>query len=148
MGDRVVFLLEDDPARLQPMLEVLRSVLSQHRVHVEDDAGRAIAWLSDHQGYVELISLDHDLDSVPRQEDPPADHGCGRDVSRFLASREPTCPVIVHTTNATAGTDMVLDLQRSKWPVFRVYPFDEHAWVGKNWLAMLKKLAIRGYLDP
>jgi hypothetical protein len=146
MDERLLLLLEDNPDRLRPMLEVLALMLPRHRVQVEDDASSAINWFATNQAYVELISLDHDLDSVPRHEAVLVDHGCGRDVSRFLATCVPSCPVIVHTTNVMAGTDMQLDLRRAGWIDFRVYPFDGHAWVDKTWRDTIQSLITRGYL--
>lgn len=136
----LIFLLEDNPARLARMLAVLRTAFPDHRVHVEDDCDAAIAFLRDNQPAIDLISLDHDLDSVPRDEDPPRDHGCGRPVADFLATQPPTCPVIVHTTNATAGDGMFYELKRANWPVFRVYPHDHHDWVDSDWAELLAKL--------
>jgi hypothetical protein len=143
----IVFLLEDDPARLGEMLAVLREVLPRVTVHVEDDCQAAIDWLMANQAAVSLISLDHDLDSVVWPNDPAGvDHGCGRPVADYLATQSPTCPVIVHTSNAVAGDGMFYALQRSGWPVHRVYPFDHHAWVAKEWRAMLLELIAGGWL--
>lgn len=142
----LIFLLEDNPERLARMLTVLRTAFPDHRVHVEDDCDVAIAWLRDNQSDVDLISLDHDLDSVPRDEDPPRDHGCGRPVADFLATQPPTCPVIIHTTNATAGDGMFYELKRANWPVFRVYPHDHHDWVDSDWAAMIGKLRSGSWL--
>jgi hypothetical protein len=63
-------------------------------------------------------------DSVDRGEDPRVDHGCGRGGGDFLAASTPTCPIVIHTSNATAGDGMFFELQRAKWPVSRVYPRD------------------------
>jgi DNA-binding NarL/FixJ family response regulator len=137
----VVFLLEDNPARLAEMLAVLALVLPNHRVHVEDDAARANAAFDRLQGRIELVSLDHDLDSVVRPGEPPGlDHGDGRQVTDLIASRQPTCPVIVHTSNTDAGDGMVLALRRAGWPVFRSRPHDRHAWVRTEWADLLRRL--------
>jgi hypothetical protein len=142
-----VFLLEDNPARLAEMLAVLRDVLPELTVHVEDDCQAAIDWLAVNLASVVLISLDHDLDSVPRPDDlPGADHGCGRPVADYLARQPPTCPVIIHTSNATAGDGMFYELQRSHWPVHRVYPFEHHRWVAKEWKAKLIELIEQGWI--
>lgn len=144
----MIFLLEDNPARLERMLRVLAKTFPGQSVHVEDDAMAANEWLKLHQGEVDLISLDHDLDSVPRPNDPPgADHGCGRDVADFLAKQEPTCPVIVHTTNREGGLGMVMELKGAKWPVFRVYPHDSHEWVDADWAQTLTRLKQGGWIS-
>jgi CheY-like chemotaxis protein len=115
------------------MVKVLDAVLTGLAIHIEDAERSAIEWLTAHQVDVDLISLDHDLDSVDRRECPPVDHGCGRPVADFIASREPTCPVIIHTSNAVAGDGMHYELKRGKWPVSRVYPRDHHEWITTDW---------------
>ena len=110
----VIFILEDDPARLVAMYRVLDRELPAHTRHVENDSDQAAVWLTEHLAEVDLISLDHDLDSVPRPgEDRSVDHGCGRGVVDHLAARPPTCPVIVHTSYATAGDGMYFALRRA-----------------------------------
>jgi hypothetical protein len=146
--NHVIFLLEDNPERIAPMLAVLGELCASHEVHVEDDSQRAIAWLSANQPVIDLISLDHDLDSVPRHEDPPRDHGCGRDVADHLAAQSPTCPIIIHTSNDVAGDGMFFALQRANWPVHRVYPHDHHDWVAVDWWVAVSHLIKSGQLKP
>lgn len=144
---RVIFILEDDPARLVEMYGVLDRELPAYDRHVEDDCARAIAWLAAHQASVDLISLDHDLDSVTRPgEDRSVDHGCGRGVVDYLTTQPPTCPVIVHTSNATAGDGMYFALRRTGWPAFRVYPFDHHGWINEGWAQQIRELKANGWL--
>lgn len=89
-ADRLIFLFEDNPDRLAPMLGVLAGRLPNHRVVVFQDAGPAIAWFAEHQPFVELVSLDFDMDGVGCDPPPPVDPGDGRAVAEFVASREPT----------------------------------------------------------
>ncbi len=143
----VIFILEDNPARLVRMHRVLDRELPAHGRRVADDGAAAVAWLTDHLVSVDLISLDHDLDSVPRPgEDPAVDHGCGRGVVDYLEARPPTCPVIVHTSNATAGDGMYFTLRRAGWPTFRVYPSDRHGWIGQAWAQQIHELKGRRWL--
>ena len=142
----MVFLLEDNPEQLRCMLRVLRDVLPSHRLQVEDDCASAVEWLSSNQAELDLISLDHDLDSVPRDEQPPRDHGCGRGVADFLASQPPTCPVIVHSSNQVGGDGMFYELQRAGWPVYRVHPHDHHDWVGDEWRELIESLIKQNWL--
>ena len=146
---QVIFLLEDNPARLAEMLDVLREVLPRWEVHVEDDCQQAIDWFAANQASVGLVSLDHDLDSVVRPHDEPGtDHGCGRPVADFIAEQPPTCPVIVHTSNAVAGDGMFFELQRRDWPVYRVYPLEGHRWVARAWKQSLEELMQSGWITP
>jgi DNA-binding NarL/FixJ family response regulator len=146
VNSTTVFLLEDHPGRLAEMMLVLHDVLPAWTIHVERDANRAIEWLKMHRGEVGLILLDHDLDSTLRDEASSIDHGCGRDVTAYLATEEPTCPVVIHTSNADAGDGMFFELHRAGWPVFRVYPFDEHRWVAREWKQTLQELIERDWL--
>lgn len=142
----MIFLLEDNPDRLAAMLAVLRELFPATPVHVEDDAAKSNAFLAAHQHELILISLDHDLDSVPRPDGSDDQHGCGRDVADHLAAQTPTCPVVVHTTNASAGDGMFFALRRAGWPVFRVRPHDYHEWVPTTWRKQLLDLRARGWL--
>jgi CheY-like chemotaxis protein len=148
MPGRRVFLFEDHPERQRLMCQVLADLLPEHDIHIADDAANAIAWLNAWQHEVDLISLDHDMDSCPRGELPPIDHGCGRDVANFLAARPPTAPVIIHTSNYVAGIGMFQVLHWADWPVWRVYPFDEHAWIADAWRTTLQRLIERKWLTP
>lgn len=143
----VIFILEDNPARVVEMHRVLDEELPDFDRRIEDDEATAIAWLKQHQADVVLVSLDHDLDSVVRPGEPPGiDHGWGRGVADFLATQEPTCPVVVHTSNATAGDGMYFELVRAHWPTFRVYPFEHHTWIERDWRAMIRRLKSSGWL--
>jgi CheY-like chemotaxis protein len=68
-----------------------------------------------------LISLEHDLD-----------HGTGLDVAKYLAGRQPVCPVIVHTANTDRSFSMCNELRFADWKVDRVGPIGER-WVDKYW---------------
>ena len=144
----VIFILEDNPARLVEMRHVLDRELPNNTLRIEDDRDKAVAWLTEHQAEVDLISLDHDLDSVPRPgEDRSIDHGDGRGVVDYLEAQPPTCPVIVHTSNATAGDGMYYTLLRADWPVFRVYPFEHHRWIAQEWADQIRELKAKGWLS-
>lgn len=142
-----ILILEDHPDRVAEFLAVAAELFPRHAVRIEDDAATAIAWLADHQAEVDLISLDHDLDSVPRAgEARDTDHGCGRDVADFLATRPATCPAIVHSANDVAGSGMFFALTRAGWPVWRVLPRDHHDWVRRDWRQTVLAIAATRWL--
>ncbi|HZZ42320.1 MAG TPA: cyclic-phosphate processing receiver domain-containing protein [Tepidisphaeraceae bacterium] len=145
--NQLIFILEDNPDRLVPMYAVLHTVLPNFGIHIENDCNSAISFLRDHKSDIALISLDHDLDSVSRDENPPRDHGCGRPVADYLASQLPTCPVIIHTSNAIAGDGMFFALKRAGWPVFRVYPRDHHEWIEAHWALQVTNLKLMGWIE-
>src|SRR5687768_466814 len=93
-----VAILEDDAARVLAMRSCLAELLPSVQVVVFDHAERMVEWLDSHLGEVVLISLDHDL-PVRRLGDTMEDCGTGRRVADFLASLQPTCPIIVHSSN-------------------------------------------------
>ena len=146
IGEKVIFLLEDHPERVRRMREVLSVLLPHHTAHVENDCDDAIKWLESKQHLVDLISLDHDLDSVDRAESPRRDHGCGRDVADYLAKQLPTCPIIIHTSNSVAGDGMFFALQRAEWPLSRIYPYNEHEWIAKSWREEVHDLIRHGWI--
>jgi CheY-like chemotaxis protein len=137
---KIFFLLEDHPDRVREMRAVIAADFADQQIQVTDDAPDAIEWLAEHQSEVDLISLDHDMDSGERNESPRRDHGCGRDVADFLASRPATCPVIVHTSNAVAGDGMYFALHRAGWPVWRVWPHSEHDWIKSDWRETVRRV--------
>lgn len=142
----VIFILEDNPARIVEMNRVLDDELPGFGRHYEDDETLAINWLKEHQAEIALVSLDHDLDSVTRAgEHRTIDHGCGRGVVDYLASQTPTCPIIIHTSNVTAGDGMYFALHRAGWPTFRVYPAEHHDWIGGAWLQQIRDLRTNGW---
>ena len=61
-------------------------------------------------------------------------------------TQPPTCPVIIHTSNATAGDGMYFALRRADWPTFRVYPEDHHGWIAGTWLDQIRELKAKRWL--
>ena len=52
----------------------------------------------------------------------------------FLATRQPTCPVLIHTTNSLAAPGMELALEDSGWTHRRVVPYNGLQWIRTAWL--------------
>jgi hypothetical protein len=128
-----VAILEDDPARIEPMRGVLKATLPTCERRFFGAAPEMIAWLAEHLVRVVFVSLDHDLDSVAPRSKQAADPGCGRDVADWLARQPPICPVFVHTTNQDASVGMLRVLLAAGWPTHRVYPRSDIDWVTKEW---------------
>lgn len=78
---------------------------------------------------VRLISLDHDLE---RAEGAVTDPGEGLEVAKFLAEREPICPVIVHSSNRVRSDWMLGELELGGWDVHRVAPLGDD-WIEVDW---------------
>lgn len=138
---RTIAILEDDPERVAAMRAALARNLPAYKVVVHGSAPRMISWLRDHLDETCLISLDNDL------LDPAAlerDVGKGRDVAEALARVTPGCPVILHTSNGTAARAMAEALGEVGWPLARVVPHDDVAWVEENWAPMVRRMIGRG----
>ena len=93
-----------------------------------------------------LISLDHDLPLRRDANGALIDCGNGRNVVDYLSSRDPTCPVIVHSSNAACADGMMFALTDGGWPCVRVYPRDDVSWVRDAWAEEIRSLITRGWL--
>ena len=135
-----ILILEDDPARIAAMTAVVRDLLPTARLVFFEDAGQMLAWLSEHLGEVDLISLDHDLPIRRDAENRLIDCGTGRQVAEWLAAAPPTCPVIVHSSNEPCAAGMTAVLDEAGWLCRRVYPCDDLAWVHNAWATTVREL--------
>lgn len=110
-----------------------------------DNAMEMIAWFKQHLHEVSLISLDHDL-PLRKVNGNFIDCGHGRMVAEYLAQIGPTCPVIVHSSNNECAAGMYFALQRAGWPTTRIVPFDDLAWIERDWKMELVRLAGAGWM--
>lgn len=115
-------------------------------LHVEffDASETMIGFMkSDKLEDVVMISLDHDLELIPGAEGDWIDPGTGLDVARWLSEQSrPLCPVIVHTTNSSAGRTMVELLEKSHWVSHRVVPHDDLAWIDTDWFRIARNAIV------
>jgi hypothetical protein len=127
-----VAILEDDPGRVAEMQACLAEALpTVHSVFFQN-AYEMISWLEQHLSEVVLISLDHDLPLL-NAEGNSINCGDGRMVADFLASRPPTCPVIIHSSNDFCAPGMYFALRDAGWPTIRIVPYEIHAWIRGAW---------------
>lgn len=98
-----------------------------------------IEWLCDRRGEVILIPLDHDL-PIRQIEGQTIDSGTGRQVADYLATCDPTCPVIVHSSNNYFSPVMMFVLEDAGWPCRRVYPSDDLDWITSDWAEQARRL--------
>jgi hypothetical protein len=141
----VVAILEDDPNRIAAMRICLAETLPGIEVIFFEDARKITDWLSEHLGEIVMISLDHDL-PLRDQEGNANDCGTGRQVADYLASFPPTCPVIVHSSNNNCAPGMFFALKDAGWPVSRVYPSDDTAWIAASWATEIRRLIDGGWI--
>lgn len=128
-------ILEDNRDRRVAMIGRLAERFPFLRVAFFDSSEKMIEFMeSDRQQDLVLISLDHDLEMIPGSQGDWIDPGTGLDVARWLSKRpKPVCPVIVHTTNARAGSKMMRLFEKSHWMSHRVVPHDDLAWIDTDW---------------
>jgi hypothetical protein len=115
------------------MLSILHERFPQFPVVTFDNAADINAWFADHLHTCVLICLDHDLGPNRRRDGALFDPGTGRDVSDFLAARDPVCPILIHTTNTDARPGMILTLEDATWPVSYVSPYEDVLWIREVW---------------
>jgi len=58
--------------------------------------------------------------------------------------------VRIHSSNSPAAQGMQFCLERAGWSVTRVFPFDDLAWVERDWLPEMQRLLglHRGQPEP
>src|SRR5438045_2914534 len=97
-----IAILEDNAERQAIMRACIADRFYTFDAHVFDDAREMIRFLEANLADTLVISLDNDLDLKLGPDGRCVDCGEGRQVAEFLATRQPVCPVIIHTTNAIA----------------------------------------------
>ncbi|MBL4847233.1 MAG: hypothetical protein JKY65_17070 [Planctomycetes bacterium] len=113
-------LLEDTPGRVRAVERWLEGRSELNLVH-RSKAKDLIAWLEEHLANAVLISLDYHLGGAG----PGA--GSGFDVALWLAKQEPSCPVIIHTSDGTAGGYLADALDAGGWKTVSS-AFSEESW--------------------
>lgn len=135
-----ILILEDNEERIA-VFQAACAALSAE-VRVWRNAHRMVAEVEQELATADMLSLDHDLN-----EDAGEDAGCGMDVVRDLAKRNPSCPVILHTSNTAASWSMLNELKEHGWEVRRVAPVTMSAnWIEEDWLPIVRMIveATRG----
>ena len=140
-------ILEDNAGRIAQMQACLAEALPGVPSVFFENALEMISWLQQHLGEVLLISLDHDLPMLDANGQP-TDRGDGRMVADFLASTLPTCPVIVHSSNAECAPGMYFTLKENKRPTVRIVPYEDQVWVRDAWKPQLLRWIREGWIVP
>lgn len=137
-----IVILEDNLERQEAMRACLADRFSMYDVRIFDDPSATIRYLTEHLANTIVISLDHDIDLRPGPDGRCIDPGCGREVADFLATKDPVCPVIIHTTNADAAVGMEMVLRDAGWKTRRVVPFDDLAWIERDWFFAVRRAIV------
>jgi hypothetical protein len=131
--DKYIAILEDCPERVERMSECIKKSSIPFKVVLFSNAFLMIEWLIQNKSNVVLISLDHDLDLIVKNGESH-DPGTGKDVTNYLFSHEPFCPVIIHTSNYFGRESMKYRLLDKEWAVSIVMPSPEMSWIDSDWL--------------
>ena len=129
-----IAILDDEVDRIREMTRCLAECEPHCELVTFDNAPDMIAWLTEHMEDTTLICLDHDLGPNRFRNGEGFDPGTGRDVTNYLATRRPTCPVVIHTTNSLAAPGMAMALDDAGWEHSRVIPYNDLEWVRAAWL--------------
>jgi DNA-binding NtrC family response regulator len=132
---RTILILEDDRGRVERFKAALKHLGADFEVKVWPNAKKMISEIDDYLQTSVLISLDHDLNPIRAGEDA----GDGLDVAKFLASRAPLCPVIIHTSNITRCEMMMGELEPAGWTVKRTGPIGGD-WIEVDWMNLVSQL--------
>ena len=132
-----ILILEDNDERIREFRAAVAQLGDSYDLRLWVDAPTMIAECTPHLSAACLISLDHDL--VPQSDSAP-DPGTGLEVAEFIAAQEPSCPIILHTTNHERRWSMHNALRFGGWSIEIVPPFDNAAWIQTSWLRMARTL--------
>ena len=136
-NDRATLLiLEDDADRAARFRAILGTIVPHSPIILWCDANKMVREISPYLPEASLISLDHDLYPDGQAGSDPGD---GLIIAKFLASRPPQCPVIVHSSNGDRAMMMIGELEFAGWNVRRVAPLGSD-WVENYWAAVVRSL--------
>lgn len=131
-------ILEDNDDRRAAMERCLADRFPQYPRHYFATAAETIGHLQAHWNETLALALDHDLDFIEKPGGELVDPGSGRDVVEFLVTRPARCPVVVHSSNSIAAVGMMERLREHRWPARRVVPYDDVAWIPRDWFRAVR----------
>ncbi len=121
-----IAVLEDDQRRISAIRAAAKEHFPGYELRIFISAYEMIAWLTSAPHSVELLSLDCDLDSTATDG---SECGTGEDVTEYLASNLPECPVLIHSSNAMRAPAMHMELALAGCKRVMLCPFrDSDSW--------------------
>lgn len=135
----LILILEDNQERREGFSAVLNELAPECEVRYWHNARVMVEELPAVLSKARLISLDHDLNEVPDEEDARD----GLLIAEFLAKQIPTCPVVVHSSNYERSLSMVNELSYAEWQVERVGPVCAD-WIATLWGPVVESLLKEG----
>jgi len=134
----IIAVLEDNQERIELMKACLEDRFHQFEHRFFANAQEMIAFLKENLQRVLLLSLDHDLEMIPKSNGKCFDPGDGKQVAEFLAGIAPSCPIILHSTNSDSVQGMTRLLRTAGWKTIRVIPTDGNNWIEAIWLRAVR----------
>jgi hypothetical protein len=125
----LIVMLEDDLERIERFRSILMQRSTRTDLVVSRSAHDFIATYTVLSSVPDLLALDHDLFTDSPDEPDPGD---GRDVAAFLTTQSPVCPILIHSTNASAADAMLYALRDAGWTVDRIAPLGDD-WIEAYW---------------
>jgi hypothetical protein len=142
-----IVILEDDQRREDAMRRCLGATLPQYQPKVFCNSRELCSWLDENLENVILLSLDHDLAVTALPDGRLVDQGTGLEVARHLARHPSRFPVVLHSSNSERVARMGSVLRKAGWQTHRVVPFNDLAWVRREWRTCVRD-AVVGLAAP
>lgn len=143
-----VVILEDNAEREAAMRACVADKFPAFNVEVFNAVGSFIERLRESGLYdVAFISLDHDLEMIETADGRLLDPGTGVDAAEWLSTQPAITPVIVHTTNAAGGEQMVKLLANGGWTLHRIVPYGDMEWIREHWRSVMRNLVVASVSD-
>lgn len=143
-----ILILEDNQDRQAAMQRCLQDRFHQYETVFFNDAHEMAGYLESNLGDALIISLDHDLELMDQRNGAVADPGTGRTVADYLATKTPVCPIVIATTNSSAGDGMEFLLRDANWEIHRVYPWGDLEWIPSHWFRTLRNAIVGTAREP
>ncbi|MBX3443483.1 MAG: hypothetical protein KF774_13840 [Planctomyces sp.] len=137
-----IVVLEDDRDRQGEFSSALSAKFPAFELCFAETAGDAIRLLDEAFDRIALADLDHDLNLLMTSAGNALDPGCGQDVVDYLLRHAPGFPVLIHTTNDSAGARMQAELTDAEWTTRRVVPYGDLEWVAEVWAPAARDLIV------
>ncbi|HEY9835822.1 MAG TPA: cyclic-phosphate processing receiver domain-containing protein [Vampirovibrionales bacterium] len=135
-----IVILENSKKRIERMRHHLEQKFPEEYVLFFDNAPELLSWLKCHLNKCLLISLDYNLGPSYTLQEKVFDPGNGREIVNYLATQQPQCPLIFHTSNKEAEIGMEMELIETPWIFERVTVTPDLKWIEKNWLPLVSLL--------
>ncbi len=139
---KFIAILEDNAERRAVMQACIADRFYTFEARFFDEPTPMIEFLEANLADVLVISLDNDLDMKPGADGRLVDVGEGRQVAEYLATCEPCCPVVIHSSNTAAAESMKLTLRDNGWKTKRVVPMDDTKWIEDDWFFAMRRILV------